>query len=61
MSSNLLELPVRQARPEPTTPARLTRAQRRWIRRVLGVQLPRRRTAATVGSRGDRTAMKEAA
>ncbi len=39
------ELPGLQPQPGQTTAAAVARAQRRWIRRFLGIQVPRRRTA----------------
>jgi hypothetical protein len=62
MSNNLLEMPGRQAQPDRTTPTRVTRAQRAWLRRVLGVKLPRRRRAAVAGgSKSGPITMQEAA
>lgn len=62
MSNNLLEMPVRQAQADQPTSPRITRAQRKWLRRVLGIELPRRRrAAATRGPSTGCTTMKEAA
>jgi hypothetical protein len=61
MSNNLLDFPARQAQPVQTTPVRVTRAQREWLRRVLDIKVPRRRRAAAVGSSSARPTLKDAA